>query len=113
MIQTSNQLLPADTDKPHRCPRCWKIPEACYDSGRAIKNVVYTCRDSLCGTQWILRNHSWRDRKNDVKCRKCGMNRKYIGGGAWISSDKDGKALVESEQTCPPTQDRNETSNHN
>jgi predicted RNA-binding Zn-ribbon protein involved in translation (DUF1610 family) len=41
----------ADTDKPHRCPECWKIPEQAHIDGRAFAGRTYQCDD--CGVQWV------------------------------------------------------------
>jgi hypothetical protein len=43
--------VPANLDKPHRCPRCHRIPEAARTDGRAIHGKRYTCEG--CGVHWI------------------------------------------------------------
>lgn len=48
------------------------------------------------------RQHSWRGRKNDVRCRHCGMVRAHIVGDQWVCQTKDGKALQGSDHACPP-----------
>lgn len=58
--RAAGPILPADVDKPHRCPACWKIPDAAKKTGAAVPGVVYECvypwrKDARpCGTRWRL-----------------------------------------------------------
>jgi formate dehydrogenase maturation protein FdhE len=38
-------------DKPHRCPKCHKIPDAAYKDGSAIPGKRYKC--NACKVYWI------------------------------------------------------------
>lgn len=46
--------------------------------------------------------HSWRGRKNDVKCRRCGLVRRYREvDGRWDYTDTDGTTWVSLDtQPC-------------
>ena len=46
-------ILLADKDKPHRCPVCWAVPNACRKDGNAVTNKIYSC--DACGTQFQKR----------------------------------------------------------
>ena len=47
-------ILQADTDKPHRCPECWCIPDRIWDSrsGRARFWATYTCPGGHRFARW-------------------------------------------------------------
>lgn len=46
-------ILKADTDKPHRCPECWRIPDAIYDDPRGVRYFqTYTCQNGHQFAMW-------------------------------------------------------------
>lgn len=49
-IENGEAAEKADPDKPHRCPKCWTIPEEAQQSGRALPNTTYNCAN--CGARW-------------------------------------------------------------
>ncbi len=44
---------PADTDKPHRCPQCWRIPDHFWGEGGPMRFWrTYTCQNGHRFAQW-------------------------------------------------------------
>jgi hypothetical protein len=56
------QIVLANGDKPHRCPRCHCIPERAHQHGRAHLWAIYEC--THCDVRWWrgLNDLTWRDR---------------------------------------------------
>lgn len=44
------ERVAADECKPHRCPRCGKIPPLAHEHGKALPGVVYRCDG--CRVEW-------------------------------------------------------------
>lgn len=51
MNNTTESIVPANEDKPHRCPRCHKIPPEARADGKAVPGKTYRCAD--CGVEWV------------------------------------------------------------
>lgn len=46
-------IMPADTDKPHRCPKCWTIPDIIWDSHKHARLwTTYICRNGHRFARW-------------------------------------------------------------
>lgn len=44
------KIVPANDDKPHRCPQCHTIPVEAQMDGRGIPGKKYAC--DTCNVQW-------------------------------------------------------------
>jgi hypothetical protein len=40
-----------NTDKPHRCPKCHRIPDEAWKDGEALPGKSYSCKH--CCIQWV------------------------------------------------------------
>jgi hypothetical protein len=45
------KMVPPNEDKPHRCPRCHKIPKEAREDGAALQGKKYYCYD--CMVEWV------------------------------------------------------------
>lgn len=48
------EILKADTDKPHRCPACWRIPDAIWEDKKGYARLLrtYTCPNGHRFARW-------------------------------------------------------------
>jgi len=47
-------IYKADTDKPHRCPKCWQIPARIWESKDGCAHLLrtYTCPNGHRFARW-------------------------------------------------------------
>lgn len=46
-------------DKPHRCPKCHKIPDSAREDGKAIAGKRYECKD--CNVWWKMTPSNYKE----------------------------------------------------